>query len=356
MVNAKQSNIYTHKNLLQFYKRIFGIFYSQSHLPASIDRKFIKLSHFLNRNSLTFTLIYSLCVARILHWSYCQSKDGIWIRTSLFMIFNSFAASISLLSFLFHFEDVKKFWIELRSLNRLIYKRLNYTINYFEFKRSFIIGSVIFPLLLLICSMCAAIKDPISDKQKIDILFRIIHFYIEIHVIFIIGLFQYAYKMFGKSMDFSCRFRRSNLTVKNVNRIDTMIRYYKEIHYKIWMVSHEVNNIFGTSIIAFSLQSFFEATRFICFIFHRIATHRVINKSNHQEHRAEDFFNLISKHLNVVDFFVLIDRLFVKIEYIYFSIKTNELFRINGAARKSGLQMIGGLRKIVSFKYDQISQ
>lgn len=291
MVLTKQSKTYTYENLLQFYRRIFGIFYSQSHLPASIDRKLTKLSHLLNRNKLAFALIYSICMSRILHWSYCQSKDGIWIRTSLFMIFNSFAASISLLSFLFRFEGVKNFWLELQCLERLICKHLNYKINYFEFKRSFVVGTVVLPLLMLIASMCAAIKNPISDKQTTDIFFRFIQFYIEIHVIFVIDLFQYTYKMFGKSIDLACQFRRSNLTAKNINRINATIRHYKEIHYKIWMISHQVNSIFGASVVAFSLQSFFEATRFLCYVFHRW-----------DKHRVGDFINLTSNRFNVVDF------------------------------------------------------
>lgn len=283
MVETKQSIIYPYENLLQFYKRIFGIFYSQSHLPASIDQKITKLSHFLNRHIFMFSLVYSMCMSLILHWSYCHSKAGIWIRTSLFMILNSFATSISILSFLFHFENVKNFWTELKYLDRLIHKRLNYTINYFKFKRSFLVRSVVFPLLMLIFSMCAAIKDPISDKQMTDISFRFIQFYVEIHVIFIIGLFQYIYKMFGKSIDFPCKFRRLNFNVKNINRIDAKIRYYKQIHYKIWIISHEVNNIFGISVIAFSLQSFFETTRFLCYVFHRW-----------DGHRDEDLFSLTS--------------------------------------------------------------
>lgn len=298
VANTTQAETYTHEHLLRFYKRMFGIFYSQSHLPACIDRKFTKFSQYLNRNSLPFSLIYSVCMSWVLHWSYCQSKKGIWIRTSLFMILNSFGTSISILSFLFRFENVKFLWLELKCLDRLIYERLNFTINYSEFKRSFVIGTVAFPLLMLILSMCAAIKSPISDKQKTDISFRFVQFYIEIHVIFVIGLLQHIYKMFVISIGFACQLRRSRSIAKNINRIDATVRHCKEIHYKIWSISHEVNNIFGTSVIAFSLQSFFEATRFLCYVFHRW---------DDDCHDANDIFSLTSKQFNVVALVFLIE-------------------------------------------------
>lgn len=290
MNNTSQAKAYTHEHLLQFYKRIFGFFYGQAHLPASIDRKFNKFSHFLNRNNLTFSMVYSMCMLWILHWSYCQSRKGLWIRTSLFMILNSFGTSISVLSFLFRFENVKFFWTEMKCLDRLIYKRLHFSVNYFEFRRSFIIGTVVFPLLMLICSMCVAIKSPISNKQKTDISIRFVQFYVETHTIFVIGLFQHTYKTFVISIDVACRFRRSKSIAKNANRIDAMIRHSKEIHYKIWLISHEVNNIFGPSIIAFSLQSFFEVTRFLCYIFHRW---------DDDVHDDDDIFSLTSKHFIV---------------------------------------------------------
>lgn len=292
MVNTKQLNIYTYDDLLQFYKRIFGIFYGQRHLSAPIDRKISKLSHFFNKNSLQFSLIYSLCMSWTLHWCYCQTKSGIPLSINLFIILKSFATTISVLSLLFRFEDVKKLWTNLKCLDRLIYKRLNYANDYLKFKRSFIFGPVLFPLLLLIASICAAIVNPLSKTQRTAILFRLIQFYIELHVIFVIGLFQYIYKMFGKSINFACHFRRLNLTIENVNRMDTMIKHYKEIHYKIWIVSQAVNNIFGTSVVAVSLQTFIEATRFLCYVFYRW-----------EKYHADDIFKLTSKHFNFVGFF-----------------------------------------------------
>lgn len=284
MVNTKQSSIYTHEDLLQLYKRIFGIFYGQSHLSASIDRKISKLSHFLNKNGLQFALIYTVCMSWTLHWCYCQMKKNIPININLVIILKTFITSISTLSFLFRFEDVKKLWTDLKCLDRLIYKRLHYTNNYLQFKRSFIFGPVLFPLLLLIISISAAIVNPLTNTQRTAILLRCTQFYIELHVIFVIGLFQYIYKMFVKSINFACHFRRLNLTIENINRIDTMIRHYKEIHYKIWTVSHEMNNIFGTSVVAISLQTFIEATRFLCYAFYRW-----------EIYHADDIFKLTSK-------------------------------------------------------------
>lgn len=302
MVNSKQSNIYTHEDLLQFYKRIFGIFYSQSHLSAPIDRKFSKFSHFLNKNSLQCSLFYSICMSWALHWCYCQMKKGIPININLFIILKSFITSISVLSLLFRFEDVKKLWTHLKCLDRLIYKRLNYTPNdYLKFKHSFIYGPVLFPLTLLIISICAAIVNPLTNTQRTAIVFRFIQFYIELHVIFVISLFQYIYKLFGKSINFACNFRRLNLTIENINRIDTMIRQYKEIHYKIWIVSHEINCIFGTSIVAFSLQTFVEATRFLCYAFYRW-----------EKYHADDIFKLTSK--DCFSFYIYLWCLFFYLE------------------------------------------
>lgn len=265
--NAEQS--FNYDDFLRFYKRIFGIFYAQSHLPLPIDENISKLSHFLNRNILPFSLIYSTFFAWASHFSYCQPIEGsIEISVIIFFVLNTVTTSISLLSLVFRFEDVKKLWCELKCLDRLILKRINYTNNYLKFRRSFIVGPVLFPFLMLSCSICATVKSPLDSGQMTAILLQFVHFYVKLHVIFVISLFRYMYKMFSESINFTCDFRRLNSHVANMNRIDAMIRHSKEIHYKFWIVSHEVNNIFGTSVGAFALQTFIDATRFLCYIFY----------------------------------------------------------------------------------------
>lgn len=279
MMNSKHSNTHTHDDLLQFYKRVFGIFYSQSHLPPRIDRKLSTISHFLNRNFLLFELIYVLIFAWSFYLCLCQSinKDNSHSHSTIniVLVLHLFSTAISVISFLFRFEDVKRFWFELKCLDRLIFKRLNYRNNYATFKRSFLFGPLLFPFFVLIISLCMSIMCSLTNNQKISISFRFVQFYVEIHVIFVIGLFQFIYKMFGKSINFTCHFGLLDSNVAKNNRIDAMIKHYKVIHYQFWIVSNQLNKVFGTSIISFSLQTFIEMTRFFCMVFSSWEVHQV---------------------------------------------------------------------------------
>lgn len=270
MWNSKRSNIYAFEDLLEFFKGYFAIFYRQSHLSPPIDRKIFKFTNFLNKNILLFSLIYFICFAWTLHFCYCHSKTvNIQLSTHIFLVLNTFATSISMISLLFHYKNVRKLWFELKCLDRLIFKRLNHPINYLKFKRSFLFGPVLVPSLILGFSMYATIRNSQSIALKSIVVCRIAQFYIQLHAIFIISLFQYVYKMFDKSIYSASYFRRLNSTVENINRVDAMIRHYTEIYYKFWLVSREVNRIFGTSVVVFSLETFIDSTRFLCFLFYQ---------------------------------------------------------------------------------------
>lgn len=276
MINSKHSNAYTLDDLLHFYKRIFGVFCSHRHIPRRIDQKFAKLSNFLNRNFLLFESTYLLIFAWSLYLCLCQSMfENISIDINIFLVLHLFSTSMAVISFLFRFEDVKKFWFELKYLDRLIVKRLKYTNNYLKFKRSFIYGPLLLPFFMLAISLAMSVARPLASNHKLAVSFRLVQFYIEIHVIFVIGLFRFLYKRFGKSITFACQSRRLNSNVANINHINAMIKHYKVVHYQFWIVSNRMNKVFGTSMISFSLQTFIEMTRFFCLLFYLWEVHRV---------------------------------------------------------------------------------
>lgn len=254
-----------------FYKRIFGIFYWPSSLfPVSIDQNLTRISHFLKKYTFVYLVVAFILFTWALLFSHCNRRhNNIGDIPEIILTVKIFTSIEHFSPFFFYFENFKNFWFELNNLDALILKRLKHKTYYRQFKCSFVMCSVVCALLLSVFFVVESVYSvqKRTTVQKGIVLFRWILLYAELHVIFAINLFQYGYNMFGKYIKFAHHLRQSNVIFTNVNGIDRNIRCYKEIHYKFWIISCDMNTVFGISVAIFCFDAFIDCTRSICSLF-----------------------------------------------------------------------------------------
>lgn len=250
--------IFTYKDLIRFYKRIFSIFYWQCFLPTSVDSKISKLSCALNRHILLYSLVNLIFYACCLHIYNCPTFRYLKRSEilSMFSTMYAFPIWIVISSIFLSLDNFKKIWFDLTYLNDLILKRLNHKNNYHKFRRSIIIKIIVCLLLLILCGILILY----ADNERLPFCGRIlslklVRIYIELHAIFVIDLHHHMYKMFCKYINFAYHLHRSHLVFSHIKSIDMHMKYYKEIHYKFWQISCELSNIFGITIMTFCLQT-----------------------------------------------------------------------------------------------------
>lgn len=289
MKSPKQT-IFAYGDLVQFYKRTFTIFYWQCYLPTSINLKVSKFSLILNRHVFLYSLINLIAYAWCLHIYYCQTYQSTHRHRVLqmFATLYIFPIWIAFSSIFLSFDNFKKMWFEFMCLDDLILKRLNHKNNYQKFQRSIVI-KVIFCLSVLI--LCGIFKSNAENTllpfRESTYVMKITRLYIELHAIFVICLYQFMYKMFCKYINFAHHLRRSNLVFLCFDRIDMSLKYYKEIHYKFWLISCELNHIFGITLMTFCCQTSIEVTVAVCHVF-----------NSWEDYYTNEYLKLISRRFS----------------------------------------------------------
>lgn len=262
--------------LVNYYKFIFTIFYWECNLSPSLDRKIIKISMFFKKHILLYSLLNIVLIIYILLLSHCRSNDFVaYVNVETITVINMFSIFISITPSILHYENFKNLWTELRTVNHQIHELLHHKINFLDFFHSFFLLALPFPFLYsfyLIYAFLRSITNVVnvsSNQFRIIIcILKFIQIYIEFHAIFIISLLHFMYKMFAKYVKFAYHLERSNLVFPNVNTTLSNLKYYKEIHYKLWTASRELNTFFGLSVTAFSGQTFFDVSYSIYFMFY----------------------------------------------------------------------------------------
>lgn len=286
MKSLKQT-IFAYGDLVRFYKRIFTIFHWQCYLPPSIDLKVSKLSFALNRHVFLYSLITFVSYAWCLHIYYCQTFQHYSKRRKILQMFATmyvFPIWIAISSIFLSFDNFKKMWFEFMCLDDLIWKRLNHKNDYRKFQRSVVIKMIFCLLVLIACGIFKSnAENVLLPFRKSTYALKLTRIYIELHAIFVLSLYQYAYEMFCKYINFAHHLHRSNLVFLCIERIDVKLKYYKEIHYKFWIISCELNNIFGITLMTFCCQTSIEVTVAVCHVF-----------SSWEEYYTNDYLKLIS--------------------------------------------------------------
>lgn len=262
--------IFAYDELIRFYKRVFAIFYWQCYLPTSIDLKISKLSRALNRHILLFSLINFLLYMWCLHIHYCETLQNT-NRTEIFNMYPAlyaFPVSIAVFVALMSFDNFKKMGFELMCLDSLILKRLNHKNDYRKFRRSVVMKIGLCLSILLCCGIQKLNSDnKLLPFNEMTAALKCIRIYVELHAMFVISLYQYMYKMFCKYINFAYHVHRSHVVFLYAKSIEMNLRYYKEIHYKFWCISCELNHIFGIIIMTFCCQTSMEFIASVCHVF-----------------------------------------------------------------------------------------
>lgn len=259
--------------LMKYYKWFFPIFYWECNLAAPIDRRMIRLSLFLKKHAFLCFVINLSLIMYILPASRCSNSNLIvaHLNIEIIIFINLLSMIIAFTPFVFHYDNFIKLWIELKAIDKLIFKRINHKINYRNFLQNYIKFSVITPPIFLIYAMLKIIypAGTMTGQFRLPIILTKLAFlYIEFHAIFVIGVFQFIYEMVGKYAKFAYHLDKSNLVFPNTNTVFDNLKFYKEIHYKMWIISQEINRYFGLSLSAFCGQTFFDSIYSMYFFFH----------------------------------------------------------------------------------------
>lgn len=257
-----KATVYNSSHLIGFYKCCFYIFYWPCNLSASLNQKVSRMSHFSKKLGLFMILLNLIVSIRILYQSTCDSSDGhvLNFNFEMILILNAWVLIILLSSFFSHIDEFKNFWFKLQCLDIQILQRLNHKVDYKKFRNSFLLA-ILCPFLITVASVLRmtflANRTPMSFRILIATM-KILHLYIKFHAIFIVDLVRFIYQMFSKYVNFAYHLNRSNLLFPNINSIETNVKYYKEIHYKLWIITCEFNGMFGTSLTLFCFQTFID--------------------------------------------------------------------------------------------------
>lgn len=272
-MKLQKQKIIQFDHLMHYYKYIFPIFHWVWHPSAFADRKMAKLSSFLKKHIFLYSLFNLTFISCILPLSHCKETNlhVAHVNIETILVVNSFSIIIVIAPLFLNYDNFNRLWYDITDVNKLILKRLNHRINYREFLRSFIISSACVPAIFLIYGIFKVFykTGSTSTQYRLPIvLMKIVYLYVEIHAIFVIMLFLYIYQMFGKYVNFAYHVNRSNLIFLHVNNLFDNLKFYKEIHYKLWLTSRELDKFFGLSVAAFCGQTFFDASYSVYFIFH----------------------------------------------------------------------------------------
>lgn len=264
------SSIYSIEHLMQFYKRFFCVFFWLCNLSPSMNHKLNRVSYFLKKFTFIWLLLSFIFFIQFWKIFYCNNADGLGniapIEMILLVKIWSILTSIS--SFLFNFGSFKNLLFEFEYLDKLILKRLNHKTDYFEIRRSFsFIVTIIlsFPMLFFFNEFfCGGLSPTWFTVSMFFVSFTCLYIYF--HLIFLINCYLYIYNMFCKYVHFAYQLKQSNLDFPCINNTAKNLRFYKEIHYKLWYISCELNNVFGLQHVAFSFQTVFDITSTMCVV------------------------------------------------------------------------------------------
>lgn len=267
-------NVSDFNDLIKSYKTIFPIFFLESNLSSSSGRRMARLSSFFKKHIFLFTLFnvaFVLCILPLIRYS-TKNFHVAHINTDTIIVLNIVSTLIAISPFFLHYYNFNNLWFELKSVNEIIHKRLHHKINFQRFLHSFYLSvSSLLSIFIGYALLKSIFAMGITTIQFRVLIFtlKLIYLYIELHAIFIISLFQYTYEMFGKYVNFAYHLNRSNLVFSNNNNnIYDNLKFYNEIHYRLWTSTHEINQFFGLSIVVFNGQAFFDVSYSIYFMFH----------------------------------------------------------------------------------------
>lgn len=256
-------------HLMKYYKKLFVIFYLMSHFPHS-DHKLIQFTRVLKKWSFLMFLALLVSVLIILPVTYCHVRNQFdYITTDMVLVVNLTSVLIGTSPFLLYYDNFQKVWQAFKSIDNVIWNRLNFKMNYSEFIRTYLRIFSIYPIILTIyIAIRLILNTRLNYFRSTIFLVRAINLYFEFHAIFIINFFQFQLEMFGRFMHFAHQLNRSHLIFTNVNSVQDILKYYKEIHYQMWKGLCEVNIVLGASLVQCLIQSFFDVSSSIFFIFH----------------------------------------------------------------------------------------
>lgn len=265
----KTKNIYF-VDLIKYYKILFPLFYWQLNFSTLMNRKMMRLSLFTKKHFFFIALLISTIILGVvllgsstdLHVAHFYGNMQIVIKISMTVV----AISPCILQY----DSFRKLWFQLRSVNQLIHHRLCHKINFQDFLHSFFL-SVSSILAICFAYFVMKIISIIAGATKYfrisTATLKLVYLYNTLHVVFIISLFQFTYEMFGKYVNLAYQLNRSNMIFsKNPNTFENL-KFYKEIHYKLWKLTHVINEFCGLSLVVFSAQVFFDVTYSIYFLF-----------------------------------------------------------------------------------------
>lgn len=272
-MKLKKQKLINFDHMVQYYKRFFPIFHWAWNPSAFADRKMVKLSSFMKKHIFLYSLFNLTFISCILPLSHCKETNlhVAYVNIETILVVNIFSVTIVIAPIFLNYDNFNRFWHNISDVNRLIFKRLNHQINYRVFLRSFIMSNFCIPSIFIIYGILKIFykTGSTSTQYRLPIVVaKMLHLYIEIHAIFTIGLFLFIYQMFGKYVNFAYHVNRSNLLFPNINNLFESLKSYKEIHYKLWLTSRELDKFFGLSVAVFCGQTFFDASYSVYFIFH----------------------------------------------------------------------------------------
>lgn len=160
----------------------------------------------------------------------------------------------------------------LRQLSMYFMLHLQHRIVYRKFNRQYLKKAVVMfivyipDLYLIIIGMVEQTNSPIYAPIKCLQLLRAAN---SLHVVFYVDIFQFFLTEFDVVSKRWCTMSRTNkndqvFNVSNLGRPDNslittkQLKYFKHVHFELWMVTRKLNEYLGWSILAILLHSFID--------------------------------------------------------------------------------------------------
>lgn len=198
---------------------------------------------------------------------HCCSEDATKqiANVNIFLIFfiNLSSTLLAYAQSIIYRKNLKNLWTQLRSLNGLLRKRLNHEIDYRQFVKSFNISAMICSVLIIVTAVVRLVitREWTSISAQVAVVFfHMSHFYAKLHAFFVVDLFHFIYKKFNKYVDLAYHLNSSHMIFFEQKDILGNLKFYQEVHRKLWSTVRQINAFFGLSLLAIVGQTFFSAS------------------------------------------------------------------------------------------------
>lgn len=249
-------------NLLQRY----------CHINLLFTDKTSNISNTLRSIILSVVVILLHILQQYVHFSKLNSSltRNEWAVVGLYM----FSETVTCVAALAHITQVRyeidEIQFKLRNLERFLREKLKYKICFKDFNNEMqsilrYLGALYLVIVIVTLSWPTAKYQ--SSITAIFLFMKTLRLFNDVEVLFYLTLLKHLILHMNLYINLEYRNKALNLSFSGISGVADILKLFKEMHYRIWSISIQMNQAFGVKLFTIILQTFMDVAYSAYWIF-----------------------------------------------------------------------------------------